>query len=106
MCGSSRSVVSNDGVLAQRNANAGDLYVSVQSCDNFVHPHLLSHLLHMSYDKIIAIGMEQSWEAPGVLERDKMRLLWVVVEVNGPKGPNLLPCHLRAVDTLLERRRE
>jgi hypothetical protein len=60
----------------------------------------------MSDDKIIALGVVQSREAPGVLEGDEVRFLGVVVEVYGTKAPDLLSSHLRTVDALLERRRK
>jgi hypothetical protein len=67
-------------------------------------PHLLCDIFQMSDHKIIALGVVQSWEAPGILEGDEVRFLWVVVEVYGTEAPDLFSSHLRTVDALLERR--
>lgn len=60
----------------------------------------------MTHDHVVALGMVESWEAPGILEGDEMRLLGVVVEVDGPEASDLLSRHLRPIDSFLERRGE
>lgn len=58
----------------------------------------------MAHDEAVAFWVEEGREAPGVLEGDQVRLLRVVVEMDGAEGPDLLAGHLRAVDALLQRR--
>ena len=56
--------------------------------------------------EVVALWVVEDGEAPGILEGDKVRLLRVVVEMDGPEASNLLACHLRPVDALLELRGE
>jgi hypothetical protein len=58
----------------------------------------------MSHNRVVALWVEQYGKTPWVLEGDKVRFLWVVVEVHRPERPYLLACHLRTVDALLQRR--
>lgn len=60
----------------------------------------------MPYNKIVAFWVEENWEAPRVLEGDKVRFLGVVVEMYGSECSNLFACHLRAVYALFQRRRQ
>ncbi len=81
-------------------------YKSAQACHASVSAHLFSNLLHVAHDQIVAVWVEECWEAPWVLESDKVRFLGVVVEMHRPECPDLLACHLRAVDALLQWRGE
>lgn len=85
-----RSVVANGGVLAERDADA----------DN-----LLSDLLHVVFDEVVAIGMEEDGETPGVLEGYEVRLARVEIEVHDLEGADLLLGHLGAFQALSERAR-
>lgn len=61
-----------------------------------------SNVLHVSHYEVIALGVVENGEAPGVFEGDEVRLLGVEVEVHRPEAPNLFACHLRPVYALLE----
>lgn len=52
--------------------------------------------------EVVAFWVVQDRKAPGVSEGDEVGLLGVEVKVDGTEASNLLACHLRAVDALLE----
>jgi hypothetical protein len=58
----------------------------------------------MPHHEVVALWVIERGKAPGVFEGYEVRFLWMVVEMNGPEASNLLSCHLRAVDALLQRR--
>jgi hypothetical protein len=53
--------------------------------------------------KVVALRVIERGKAPGVFEGDEVGFLWMVVEMYGPEASDLLACHLRAVDALLQR---
>jgi hypothetical protein len=61
-----------------------------------------SNVLHVSHYEVVALGVVEDGEAPGVFEGDEVRLLGVEVEVHRTEAPNLFACHLRPVYALLE----
>jgi hypothetical protein len=54
------------------------------------------------YHKVVALGVVEDGEAPGVFEGDEVRFLRMEVEVYCSEAPNLFACHLRPVYALLE----
>lgn len=103
MGGVAWSVVSNDGVLAESDADSGDLNVHEHTFWRLLAgSYLLSNLFHVPDHKVVALWVVKRGETPGVFECDEMRLLRVVVEVHSSEAANLLSCHLRPVDALLE----
>jgi hypothetical protein len=66
--------------------------------------YLFCNLFQMPDYEVVALRVIERGKAPGVFEGYEVRLLGVVVEMHGAEASDLLPCHLRAVDALLERR--
>jgi hypothetical protein len=60
----------------------------------------------MPHHEVVAFWVIERGKAPGVFESDEVRFLRVVVEMHGAEASDLLSCHLRAVDALLQRRRK
>jgi hypothetical protein len=56
--------------------------------------------------KVVALRVIERRKAPGVFEGNEVRFLWMIVEMYGPEASDLLACHLRAVDALLQRGRK
>jgi len=99
---SSRSVVSDDGVFAECDADSGDLGLSAEACQERYTTHSFGDILHVPHYEVVALGVVEDGEAPWVFEGDEVRLLGVEVEVHCAEAPNLLARHLRPVYALLE----
>lgn len=69
-----RSVVANDGVLAQCNADSCDLDKGTlaKACSTRGVAHFFGDIFHMPDYKIVALGVVERREAPGVPEGDEV----------------------------------
>ncbi|KAH9810477.1 hypothetical protein Tdes44962_MAKER06010 [Teratosphaeria destructans] len=97
----SRSVVSDDGVLAEGHTDAHDLAARQhRSHDTRTHAYLLGNVLHVLADQVVAGGVEQGGEAPGIPKGHHVRLAGEEVDVEDLEEGDLGASDVRLVDAI------
>ena len=66
--------------------------------------YLFCYVLHVSPDKTVTIGVEQSWKAVGILESYEVRFARVEIEMCDLERLDLLLGHLRPLQSLSQGR--